>query len=219
MFLRRFIFPRKCFFSVVHPWDLLNLLSPSANYMQAVRRMLIRLKLGVVPALRKLSQQQQRVQKSFQPPKLSLYIISKDFGWPQAKGDGAAGRPSTFLSSWGFLGSSDRVMTLDDCKEEASFGGQQTTWSAKRRKTNLYQILWLFLNKYLVRSRTNAKWKREGPSWVQRTELCGSWPVFLKWTLLPFLPQLQSSWLERELSLANIEHVSTDLYSAANRFT
>ena len=187
--------------------------------MQAVRRMLIRLKLGVVPALRKLSQQQQRVQKSFQPPKLSLYIISKDFGWPQAKGDGAAGRPSTFLSSWGFLGSSDRVMTLDDCKEEASFGGQQTTWSAKRRKTNLYQILWLFLNKYLVRSRTNAKWKREGPSWVQRTELCGSWPVFLKWTLLPFLPQLQSSWLERELSLANIEHVSTDLYSAANRFT
>ena len=138
MFLRRFIFPRKCFFSVVHPWDLLNLLSPRANYMQAVRRMLIRLRLGVVPALRELSQQQQqRVQKSFQPPKLSLYIISKDFGWPQAKGDGAARRPSTFLSSWRFLGSSDRVMTLDDCKEEASFGGQQTDLISKTKENQL----------------------------------------------------------------------------------
>ena len=137
MLLRRFIFPRKCFFSVVHPWDFLNMLSPRANYMQAVRRMLIRRRLGVVPALRELSQQQQRVQKSFQPPKLSLYVISKDFGWPQAKGDGAAGRPSTFLSTWGFLGSSDRVVTLDDCKEEASFGGQQTDLISKTKENQL----------------------------------------------------------------------------------
>ena len=201
-------------------WDLLNLLSTRANYMQAVRRMLIRLRLGVVPALRELSQQQQqqRVQKSFQPPKLSLYIISKDLGWPQAKGDGWQGGPAHFYPLGDFWGAQRELWPWMTARKRPLLGGNKPTWSAKRSKTNLYQILWL-LNKYLVRSRTKSKWKREGPSWVQGTELCGSWPVFLKWTLLPFLPQLQSSWLERELSLANIEHVSTNLYLAANRFT
>ena len=150
MFLRWFMFPRKCFFPVVHPWDLLNLLSPSANYMQAVRRMLRRLRLGVVPALRKLSQQQQRVQKSFQPPKLSLYIISKDFGWPQAKGDGAAGRPSTFYPLGDFWGAQIELWPWMTARKRPLLGGNKPTWSAKRRKTSLYQILWLFLNKYLV---------------------------------------------------------------------